>query len=66
MTKKDYELIAEAIRDGIHEHKRVFGEPPHHHVQVLTERIADALARDNPRFQRRRFLDAAGVTDAPL
>lgn len=62
MTRKDYVLIAAALAsaqpdpyaDGARflerQHKRD------------CEDIADALASDNPRFDRARFLRACGIT----
>jgi hypothetical protein len=54
MTKKDYELIAEVIlnsqgltRGGV--------------MDTLAERMADALAGTNERFNRSLFLKACGV-----
>ena len=51
MNRKDYELIAEVIsnsqgltRGGI--------------MDILAERMAEALQADNPRFDRERFLKA--------
>ena len=59
MTKKDYELIAKAIREGADQHRAAFLEEPSGQVLVLVERIADALASDNPRFNYNRFISAA-------
>lgn len=56
MTRKDYILIAAAI-----------ASMPTHAPALRTAResaarvLADALAADNPRFDRGRFLKAAGV-----
>jgi hypothetical protein len=61
VTKKDYELIAKAIRAGKEEHERFFGEGPHSQVLAFTGLLADAFAADNPRFDRRRFLEATGL-----
>jgi len=56
MTKKDYELIAEVIlnsqgltRGGV--------------MDTLAERMAEALADTNPRFNRSMFLKACGVSN---
>jgi hypothetical protein len=54
MTRKDYVLIADVIKnldecidsDGL---------------EALADNMADALESDNPRFDRARFLDACGV-----
>ncbi len=57
MTKKDYELIAAALKlsadTGFESHYPGIVNAAH--------AIADALAQDNPRFDRARFLKAAGV-----
>lgn len=52
MTRKDYQLIAQAIADVWCENTAQL---------YIAESIADALAQDNPRFDRARFLDACGV-----
>jgi len=60
MTRKDYILLANAIK-GM----------PSHALTLRTTRlsaarsIADALAGDNPRFKRDRFLTACGVLTSP-
>jgi hypothetical protein len=56
MTKKDYELIADALSEAYSE------SPEWQHmraVYVAIERVASALERDNPNFKRGRFLSAA-------
>lgn len=57
MTKKDYELIASAINDGVNGNSVVVGGDMHAIVRAIT----DALADDNPRFDRSRFLEACGL-----
>ena len=59
MTRKDYVLIAAALAKA---------KPARWHDGAQTAQhcadctyIADALAQDNPRFDRERFLKAAGV-----
>lgn len=61
MTRKDYILIAKAIRDASEETRAVFG-PDAHEVgtRKVADYIADALAQDNPRFDAQRFLTACG------
>lgn len=59
MTRKDYILLAAAIRacrfDGM--------DPVRAAIHAdYANRVSDALAQDNPRFDRGRFLAAAGVT----
>lgn len=48
MTRKDYVLIAAALREA-------------RTVAEAARLLADQLAQDNPRFDRERFLKAAGV-----
>jgi hypothetical protein len=72
MTKKDYILIAAALKaDAAHlDSKAIYsnystmpswnkGAYDQWHTTVMA--IADVLARDNPRFDRSRFLAACGV-----
>lgn len=55
MTRKDYELIAAAIR-------RASDAPGYaERNKFVSMELADALYRDNPRFDRSRFLAACGV-----
>lgn len=65
MTHKDYQFIAAAFaasRSDV-----VTKEPDEAHADMLdgidlvAEHVADALARDNTRFDRQKFLDACGV-----
>lgn len=62
MTAKDYSLIAAALC-----YTRSTAKPDLPPVAVsMWERtchdVADALARDNPRFDRARFMRACGVS----
>ncbi len=66
MTRKDYELIAKAIAklrsvypDGepTNDHDKGF----QHGTKQAAQYIASALASENPRFDRDRFLKACGV-----
>lgn len=52
MTKKDFQLIAQAI----HEMRHTLGEDHQIHV---AQRFARALAATNPRFKRDLFIQAA-------
>lgn len=65
MTKKDYELIAQAFRI-------VFNDAPNtggtdHHMGYfdammdLADEIAEQLFQDNPKFDRERFLHSCGL-----
>lgn len=65
MSRKDYEAIAAAIRvemlvaeDFDEEAGTWVGRNA---IVALAERLASILAGDNPRFDRERFLKAAGV-----
>lgn len=53
MSKRDYEIIARVLcaSDGTN-----------HAREKLAGQFADALAADNPRFNRATFLRACGVT----
>ena len=52
MTKKDYELIAEAIRQS-------------NNMKVdVVDNLVRAFANDNPRFDRTKFYNACGVEEA--
>lgn len=55
MTRKDYQLIAAVLKnyatDGI----------PLDDRDAIAYDLADALGKDNPRFDRDRFLVASGV-----
>ena len=60
MTRKDYVLIADALRQAyVVQRDRYVGTSAG--VRAAAEYISDALASDNPRFDRERFLKAAGV-----
>lgn len=62
MTRKDYILIAQAIKDAKPASvKDDYGNGLDVGVERAAFRLADALAVDNPRFDRERFLVACGV-----
>lgn len=61
MTRKDYVLLADALRRGT-ANKSTGVLSYRDGVEDAALSIADALARDNPRFDRERFLRDAGVT----
>jgi hypothetical protein len=52
MTKKDFELIAEAL---------FLSREAEDDIANICQRMADTLATTNPRFDRERFLIACGV-----
>ena len=59
MTRKDYELIATAIRTEAENTKpRSISRDT---CDTIARRMADRLADDNPQFDRDRFLAACGV-----
>jgi hypothetical protein len=62
MTRKDYILIAAALRDAvlINCPSSEYADGVSAACQSATRRMADALAKDNARFDRQRFLTAAG------
>lgn len=55
MTKKDYELIASAFRYG--------NTIPANENQLywIVDLLATKLLKDNPRFDRNKFLQACGI-----
>lgn len=57
MTRKDFELLAEAIQRT----RRTTSVTTHWTLDRLVENLANALAEQNERFDRARFLAAAGV-----
>lgn len=62
MTKKDYELIASAIKSSdIGTPLTDVGTAFQNARRTMASNIADALIKDNSRFDRDRFLKAAGV-----
>jgi len=62
MTKKDYELIAEAISASLIQ-SYILEWQDHFTEQHRTtaRRVAVALERTNPRFNRSKFMDACGI-----
>lgn len=57
MTRKDYVLIAEALASA----RPLDGATAASVHWQACHAMCDALAADNPRFDRERFLKAAGV-----
>jgi len=60
MTKKDYKLIADLLRDLLRD-QVVDGTLTRPTFITIAFRFARAFERDNPRFDRTEFLQAAGV-----
>lgn len=68
MSRKDYEAIAAAVREV----RALFAAEARHPyperddvligIDATVKAVADALANDNPRFDRTRFLVACNVT----
>ena len=62
MTRKDYVLIAEAIAGAINYETDFNNNPANAEVlKKLSISLGSVLWRDNPRFDRARFLVACGV-----
>lgn len=59
MTKKDYELIAEVF--GYHR-KQYGGRTDSVTVELVND-LADALAKQNPKFNRNKFLASCGLSN---
>jgi hypothetical protein len=63
MTKKDYELIAKAIYGSLIQSYSLDWQDRFIEQHKITARhVAVALERDNPRFDRDRFMAACGVS----
>ena len=68
MTRKDYVMIAETIRELLGDIDRespgmrevLTGERMG--VASVARRLAEQLRQDNPRFDRTRFIEACGLT----
>lgn len=62
MTRKDYVMLAAALK-SVQPQSFLVNEPWAHIAQHMrdVEALADALASDNPRFERQRFLTACGM-----
>ena len=54
MTRKDYQLIADVLRNS---------DLSHSTRSLLALNFAAALKRDNPRFNMPKFIRAAGCLD---
>lgn len=58
MTRKDFELIANAIKPLTNPLHSDAGRLT---AEAIAKNLANALAKENPRFDRPRFLAACGV-----
>ena len=64
MTRKDYELLASALRAAMHasEQQTVLSRVAHTAgVRTAAQAVADALHLDNPRLRPTVFMAAAGI-----
>lgn len=59
MSRKDYEAIAESFDHALAEVERDSESPIR--IATLAKELADKFAKDNPAFNRARFLLACGV-----
>jgi len=69
MTRKDYILIADTlvrIRPLMDLGSSIVGDGAWEVWNDACEAIASALASDNPRFDRKRFLRACGIPEEEL
>lgn len=57
MTRKDYVAIAAAIHNAPWSDSMTAEAT----ITAIAENIAEVMSRDNPRFDRERFLKACGV-----
>ena len=62
MTRKDYVAIAKVFQHRAEMARNIQNAPSRiaHYSEVAVD-IADVLARDNPRFDRARFLKACAL-----
>ncbi len=61
MTRKDYIALAASLKSVARFARADSEVTPAEVAALAAEVIADALAADNPRFDRSRFLAACGV-----
>lgn len=62
MTRKDYELIAKAMKEArMHAIREDAPSGGAFWLKAAAAEVALALAFENPRFDRERFLNACGV-----
>lgn len=59
MTKKDYELIARKLNDiaGMYD----LHTPQNSLLWTVADNLADGFKKQNPRFNRLKFLQACGL-----
>ncbi len=61
MTRKEYEAIAAALHLAGIAVRIGAGKSAEYAIRLAATHIAATMARDNPRFDRARFLKACGV-----
>ena len=59
MTRKDYVLIAEAIKAATEAMPKDYLQ--RNGAYLAANEISHRLQQDNPRFERKRFLEACGL-----
>lgn len=57
MTRKDYQLIAGALKDAL----GAVDHPERTGAILAAQELAHRLEGENPRFNRKLFLDACGL-----
>lgn len=60
MTKKDYELIAYALKNS-YLGTLIYPKSLQGFYEVLVERLCDSLKEENPRFDVKKFWEACGL-----
>jgi hypothetical protein len=60
MTRKDYEKFAAMLKDVRSMYTYKPNDTFNPTLEVICEQTANIFAEDNPRFDRERFLEAAG------
>lgn len=68
MTKKDYQLIAEAIKRTAWDVDEIDRPAKDKKLKAVSGELASKLEKDNPRFDRVRFFEACTVfeNDEPV
>ena len=64
MTKKDYVLIADRFKTTKATYSKNGAILPHYVIDDLALALSEALQRDNPRFDEKRFLEACNFTNS--
>jgi len=62
MTRRDFQLIAAAVKGVREGYAPTWDANLFRALDDTSRALADSLARTNPRFDRRRFLEACGVS----